>query len=98
MPNNCTKCYNSHNPLPNQNTILLNGRQSAFMGDKNFCQINNNPVQNKRFRDTFKPLINEANLVDSEPHVEPQIEIIKLDDSYVCTDKTPYPMSNDNNL
>ena len=51
------------------------------MGNKNSCQINNNPVRNKRFRNAFEPLINEANHVDSEPHVEPQIEIIKLDDS-----------------
>ena len=70
------KRYNSNNPLPNQNTILITGRQSAFMGNKNSCQINNNSVRNKRFRNTF-----EANRVDSEPHVEPQIEIIKLDDS-----------------
>ena len=42
--------------------------------------INNNPLRNKRFRNTFEPLINKANHVDSEPHVEPQIEIIKLDD------------------
>ena len=75
------KRYNSNNRLPNQNTILLNGRQSAFMGNKNTGQINSNPVRNKRFRNTFEPLINEANHVDSEPHVEPQIEIIKLDDS-----------------
>ena len=75
------KRYNSNNALPNQNTIVINGRQSAFMGNKNSCQINNNPVRNKRFRNTFEPLINEANHVDSEPHVEPQIEIIKLDDS-----------------
>ena len=68
------KRYNSNNPLPNQNTTLINGIQSAFMGNKNSCQINNNPVRNKRFR-------NEANHVDSEPHVEPQIEIIKLGDS-----------------
>ena len=74
------KRYNS-NPLPNQDTIVINKRQSAFMGNKNSCQINNNPVRNKRFRNTFEPLINEANHVDSEPHVEPQIEIIKLDDS-----------------
>ena len=64
------KRYNS-NPLPNQNTIVINGRQSAFMGNKNSCQIDNNPVRNKRFRNTFEPLINEANHVDSEPHVEP---------------------------
>ena len=75
------KRYNSNNRLPNQNTVLLNGRQSAFMGNKNTGQINSNPVRNKRFRNTFEPLINEANHVDSEPHVEPQIEIIKLDDS-----------------
>ena len=67
------KRYNySNNPLPNQNTILLNGRQSAFMGNKNSCQINNSLVPNKRFRNTFEPLINEAYHVDSEPHVEPQ--------------------------
>ena len=75
------KRCNSNNPLPNQNTILINGRQSAFMGNKNYCQINNNPVQNKRFRNTLEPLINEANHVHSELHVEPEIEIIKLDDS-----------------
>ena len=74
------KRYNS-NPLPNQNIIVINGRQSAFMGNKNSCQIDNNPVRNKRFRNTFEPLINEANHVDSEPHVEPQIEVIKLEDS-----------------
>ena len=34
------KRYNSNNPLQNQNTILINGRQSAFMGNKNSCQIN----------------------------------------------------------
>ena len=51
------------------------------MSNKNSCQIDNNPVRNKRFRNTFEPLINEANHVDSEPHVEPQIEVIKLDDS-----------------
>ena len=81
------KRCNSNNPLPNQNTILINGRQSAFMGNKNSCQINNNPVQNKRFRNTFEPLINEANHVDSELHVEPEIEIIKLDDS--CNGSKP---------
>ena len=74
------KRCNSNNPVPNQNTILINGRQSAFMDNKNSCQINNNPVRSKRFRNTFEPLINEANHVDAEPH-EPQIEIIKLDDS-----------------
>ena len=58
------KRYNSNNPLPNQNIILLNGRKSALMGNKNSCQINNNPVRNKRFRNTFEPLINEANHVD----------------------------------
>ena len=61
------KRYNSNNPLPNQNTILINGRQSAFMGNKSSCQINKNPVRNKRFRNTFEPLINETNHVDSEP-------------------------------
>ena len=74
------KRCNSNNPVPNQNTILINERQNAFMDNKNSCQINNNPVRSKRFRNTFEPLINEANHVDSEPH-EPQIEIIKLDDS-----------------
>ena len=81
------KRCNSNNPLPNQNTILINGRQSAFMGNKNSCQINNNPVQNKHFRNTFEPLIIEANHVDSELHVEPEIEIIKLDDS--CNGSKP---------
>ena len=66
------KRYNySNNPLPNQNTILLNGRQSVFVGNKNSCQINNSPVPNKHFRNTFEPLINKAYHVDSKPHVEP---------------------------
>ena len=75
------KRYKSNNSLPNQNTIIFKGRQSAYTGNKNSCPKNIYPVRNKRDRNTFQPLINEANHGYSEPHVNPQIEVIKLDDS-----------------
>ena len=56
------KRYNSHDPLPNQNAILRNGR--LFVRSR-----------------VIEPLLDEANHVDSEPHVKPQIETCKLDDS-----------------
>ena len=32
----------SNNPVPNQNTTLINGEQSAFMDNKKSCQMNSN--------------------------------------------------------